>query len=56
VVLVTGYLSHKVSDVVTDTIRADGREPALCYAGSKGRGAILEALRPHFEERREVAG
>jgi len=48
VVLVTGYLSHKVSGVVTDTMKGDGREPALCYAGSKGRGAILEALRPHF--------
>jgi len=48
VVLVTDYLSHKVSGVVTDTMKADGREPVLCYAGSKGRGAILEALRPHF--------
>jgi bifunctional DNA-binding transcriptional regulator/antitoxin component of YhaV-PrlF toxin-antitoxin module len=48
VVLVTEYLSHKVSGVVTDTMKADGREVALCYAGSKGRGAILEALRPHF--------
>ena len=48
VVLVTEYLSHKVSGVVTDTMKGDGREAALCYAGSKGRGAILEALRPHF--------
>jgi len=48
VVLVTDYLSHKVSGIVNDTMKADGREPALCYAGSKGRGAILEALRPHF--------
>ena len=56
VVLVTVYVSHKVSDIVTDTMKADGREPALCYAGSKGRGAILEALRPHFDERQEAAG
>ena len=56
VVLVTDYLSHKVSGVVTDTMKADGREAALCYAGSKGRGAILEALRPHFAERPEATG
>jgi len=53
VVIMTSYVSHKVGDLVEDTLERAGRRDRLALANSTGHHGFFEALRPFFQNRGE---
>ncbi|HCJ09934.1 MAG TPA: hypothetical protein DHW14_02060 [Clostridiales bacterium] len=51
VVVMTGYVSHKVNGRVRHSLERAGRKERLALANSTGHRGLLKALRPFFRQR-----